>query len=201
MEFLGNNELGFHAQTLGFPSIHTCHAIVYQTANGIYGFHSMGGQIKSSWTPRAAHFAQFVKNHAGGIIPAGTRLYGCAYVCESGRYSPKNTMKQQWKEELTDFATALGYGGRISGYQLNKSLTGKFSGTTSAYVEYDVTGIKCNVSVRQWGVNEHLPAPTPNGNPADHQRMHPNNGAVAMANIVTGINRVGINQISKEKLR
>jgi hypothetical protein len=202
MRFLGNNEFGFDTQSLGFPSIHTCHAIVFQSAAGVFGYHSMGGQVKQAWDVRATHFAEFVRVHQGGAIPQGTRLYGCAFVCAGGRYKGSAVdAKRLWKQELVDFASKLQHTGKISGYQINKSINFAQGGHTSAYVEYVINGEKCDVALRQWGDNEHLPPLTANNHRTDHMMMHPKKGPSVKDRVVENVNNMNLTSISKEKLR
>jgi hypothetical protein len=43
VQYLGTNEIGFDPDVLGFPSVKTCQAIVYETATGLYGLHDALG--------------------------------------------------------------------------------------------------------------------------------------------------------------
>ncbi len=196
--------MGFDAAMLGFPSIQGCHAIVFQTNAGIYGYHNAGGSAADKFQPRATKFREFIES-LGNLTPA-TRLYGCSFVGNNLRgYAgvPATT----WRQELVTYANMLDYHGRISGYDLSKRLIGA---NDSAYVEYRVNGTKCDVYIRKWdqhGIDAH-PATVPNPLPAEHQRLSVKGGGAILieplANVidpVDGVDRDNLTKISKQKLR
>lgn len=199
MKFLMEHEMAFDTQVLGFPSIQGCHAIVFQTDNGIYGFHNYGGSGDSDFSPRAKLFKSFVNTH-GGLTAKAHRVYGVSFVGNNQRgYSGKT--KDKWKQELVKFATELGFAGKISGYDLYKSFNGS---NDSAYVEFRVNGNKCDVYVRKWGAQETPSGSTRNPNPNDHKKRTGASGSMTLSpliNVVTGINTTGLTKISKTKLR
>ncbi len=197
MKFLMEHEMAFDADELGFPSIQGCHAIVYQTKDGLFGYHNAGGSGDDRFKGRATKFAEFVR--ANGGDGSGTRLYGCSFIGNNQRgYSGK--AKDKWKLELVTFATELGYTGKISGYDLHKTLKG---GNDSAYVEYRKSGSKCDVHIRKWSQDEH-PARSANPDQATHKQLQArgfNLSLINLATVVTGVDRNGVTKISKEKLR
>lgn len=202
-EFVGENEVAFDPQELGFPSIHGCQAIVYQTNAGLFGYHSYGGSGDDAFQPRATKFAEFVNSH-GVAANQATRLYGVAFVGDNRRgYSGQ--AKAKWKIELLAYAGALHYTGKISGYDLQKSLP---VSSTSAYVEFRKNGQKCDVFIREWTAAEQTTkiASKPNPNPADHRMLKiRNQGKVLtledIATVGTGVARNNLLQISKIQLR
>ena len=197
MKYLMEHETAFDSTTLGFPSIQGCHAIVYQTKSGIYGFHVAGGSGNNRWPYNARHFAQFIRQHGGGIAK-GSRLYGVTYIGNNQRgYSaPART---NWKNELVEFATALSYTGKISGYDLDKTL----AQGTSAYVEYRVNGDKCDVFIETW-TGPHTPDRTANTNRQDHKGKAgtmDNPSLIDLDTVVSNVTKSALVKISKDKLR
>lgn len=200
MKFLMEHEMGFDANELGFPSIMGCHAVVYQTSAGLYGFHIAGGSGNDQWMENANVFCQFVNGH-GGLAHPATRLYGASFVGNNARgYSLP--AKQNWIGELTAIANALNYNGKISGYDLYKLLKDQSS---SAYVEYRVNGSKCDLHVRKWGQHEggaRAPNPDPNGHKVKKKMSHSVPPTLQnLANVVQNVNRTGLQHVHKEKLR
>lgn len=197
MKYLMEHEIAFDSTRLGFPSIQGCHAIVYQTKAGIYGYHVAGGSGKDRWPYNARHFAQFVRTH-GGLTGKGSRLYGVSYIGNNQRgYSAP--AKTNWKNELVEFATALTYTGNISGYDLDQ----KLAQGTSAYVEYQVNGDKCNVFIEKW-TGPLKPPRTANMNMSDHKGKAgtmDNPSFTALATVVSQVTKSALVKVSKEKLR
>jgi hypothetical protein len=196
--YLSENEVGFHQIRLGFPSISGCHAIVY-VANGLFGLHNFGGADQAQWAERATAFAGFVTSRAGGP-GAGKHLYGVCYATGAnsrgyGLASPK----QVWTRELTAFATALGYGGPISGYDLTNLGT-----PPSVYVLFENVGATCVIQVKGWSKGD---GPTgPNASPLDHQMIARNTNGVGYGlkpknNVVTSVPTSGLRTVYPEKLR
>lgn len=201
MRFLMEHEVGFDDTELGFPSIQGCIAIVYQTHNGLYGYHSYGGSAADKFKQRAPKFREFVDS-AGGV-GGGTRLYGITFVGNNQRgYS--GTPRTTWLEELAEYADKLNYTGKITGYDLCKTLKGS---DKSAYVEYVRNGSKCDVSVREWTHAERTSKPARMNNPdvLKHQLIQTQGGStvklVQLPTVVTGVDRSGLTRISKEQLR
>src|SRR5262245_3841932 len=116
-KYLSENEVGFDQTELGFPSISGCHAIVYATTNGLFGFHNYGGDARDQWPGRSAAFASFVDNHAGGP-GAGRLLYGLCFLTGAQSRGYPEPKKQEWTSELVALANALGYDGEIWGYDM-----------------------------------------------------------------------------------
>ena len=198
MKYLLEHEMGFDTQELGFPSIQGCHAIVYQTSTGLYGYHNFGGSGDDRFLPRATTFSRFVTDH-GGTGQTATRLYGCSFIGNNQR-GYGGIAKTNWKQELVAFATALNYSGKISGYDLYKTLKGA---NASAYVEYQTNGEKCDVHIRQWSKND-KPARVANPDRGGHKLMQAkgfNLSIIDLATVVTNVGRNNLVTISKEKLR
>lgn len=146
---LGEHQVGFDAHELGFPSIDACMAIVVVCPNGLYGYHSYGGETVGAWADRGPAFRQFITGHGGDPTQA-TRLYGVTHVT-SKRGWGGGVRKQLWLAELQAYAGYLGTQCRISGYNLDDAIAGGFhKKTCSAYVRFNKAGTKCNVAVQSW---------------------------------------------------
>ena len=196
MKFMGEHEMAFDGQALGFPSIQGCHAIVYQTSQGIYGYHNYGGSATAAFSVRAARFRHFLQQ-LGALNTPAYRLYGVSFVGNNQRGYAMNDVKGQWKQELTEFANALNYTGKISGYDLYKTFQGA---NDCAYVEFRANHHKCDLYVRQWmpGQENDVMLGVP---PQNHHVRH--NG-VNMQNVdraFTQISRIGVTKVSKQQLR
>ena len=197
--------MGFDPQELGFPSIQGCHAIVYQTMSGLYGYHNAGGSEDKRWMPRAKMFKEFIHD-LNGMQSQGTRLYGCSFIGNNQRgYFPLNMAAHKWTQELLAFAQELGYRGRISGYDLAKTIKGN---SVSAYVEYQKNGTKCDVSIRQWQPSDPArPSKVANASGLNHRMMQAKGFTLSLQNLASvvdpqhGINRNGLTKVSKQKLR
>lgn len=193
---LGERQFGFHATTLGFPSIETCMAIVLVTPGGLYGFHNFGGNNPIQFADKANAFLNCVNQIVGGgALPAASRLYGITHV--SKRY----TDKANWTNELAAFAGRMNFTGRISGYNLDKfTKTG-----SSAYVEFRKNGTKCDAYVEDWDNVVHTTGANPWG--GDLISTRPTGGGTVLlpapaAPIYVTITPTGaLRRISKSKLR
>jgi hypothetical protein len=144
---LYERQFGFDPKAIGFPSILGCHAVVYVTAEGLYGFHNAGGSGKDHWKPRGEWLATFTK---GTTKPAGKglSLYGtCSRGTTNNRGYTMATKMQDWTSEMKAYAEALGFKGKLAGYDLDKNA---WATTHSTYVEYRKDGDKITVHVSKW---------------------------------------------------
>ncbi|WP_270936802.1 hypothetical protein [Falsiroseomonas oryzae] len=138
--FLKEREVGFDSSRLGYPSVANCLAVCYVTPNGLFGLHNNGAVDPGPRAERSTAFANFVMAHAS--YAKGTRLYGVTFAANN-RYPASPNAK--WAEELGVFATALGFDGKIRGFDLaNAGITG------SAYVEFRWAGEKAEIWVEAW---------------------------------------------------
>jgi hypothetical protein len=191
MQYLLEHDFGFDVDGIGFPSISGCHAIAYLTSNGLFGFHNAGGSGKGDFAPRAMAFATYVREHFDGN-GNGLHLYGCSFVGDNRRGYTIGQAMAQWKEELQAMATALNFGGTISGYDLHGS---GINQPGSAYVEYRVNGNACDIFVKQWtDAGKALGANEKRNN---HKRRV---GAVPDT-IVTAVDATGMGQVIPQVLR
>jgi hypothetical protein len=147
---LGERQVGFDALKLGFPSIDGCMAIVVVLPDGLYGYHSFGGELAVHWPKIVPRFKEFIEAK-GGNLKKATRLYAVAHLSKRGwRAGPK---KDLWKEELRAYKTGLGLDCRTSGYNADDAVEAGFHDKKSSiYVEFEKFGAKCDVSVQSWPV-------------------------------------------------
>jgi len=200
MIYLSENEIGFDAQGLGFPSIRGCHAIVYVTSNGLFGLHNYGGDLARDWPERSAVFGQFVSGHAQGT-GAGKTLYGVCYATTQRAYTVNGIApKQNWKGELAAFAAAVGFNGPIYGYDL----AGR-GFQPPAYVHYTSVGSTCVIQVKPW--NKADSGEGANNTPQDYQMIARNKNGVGYElkatkqQVVTSMSTAGLTTVYPEKLR
>jgi hypothetical protein len=151
MQYLGTNELGFDAYELGFPSVKTCQAIVYQTKIGLFGLHDALGNI-AAFPQKCSAFAAYVQetamdhaNYAECVIGVITREH------RFGKAS-----NADWTAQLLQVAAALGFGGDIWGARLESHV----GSTDSAYIRFDrrsggsASAPPCKVSYKRWSKME-----------------------------------------------
>ncbi|MDB5412326.1 MAG: hypothetical protein JWR10_661 [Rubritepida sp.] len=197
MRYLGEMQLGQNNFELGFPSINCCNAVIYATKQGLFGFHSFGGDIKAKWDERAVLFAQFVQDAAGGAV-TGTRLYSVTFVGRRG-YSSRD----QWKEELVAYADALNFRGKLRGVNLSDVILGG----SSAYVRARREGDKCEIFCKPWSDADKLSHSA--ANPVLHREMFPQKvlgiNHLILRNIpgqvLTDLNQAGANRAHSARLR
>ncbi|MDE1907377.1 MAG: hypothetical protein KGH75_13115 [Rhodospirillales bacterium] len=145
---LGERQAGFDTRKLGFPSVDGCMAIVVVLPEGLYGYHSLGGERDTDWPRIIPQFKAFIEGK-GGTPANATRLYGITHVSKRGW--SLGVRKERWKEELKAYYDGLGLSCRISGYNLDDGIVGGFHKKgVSAYVEFEKFGSKCDVSVQSW---------------------------------------------------
>jgi hypothetical protein len=196
-KYLSENEVGFDQTELGFPSIGGCHAIVYATTSGLFGFHNFGGDAVDQWPGRSAAFASFVDNHAGGPGTGGL-LYGLCFLTGAQSRGYRQPKKQEWTSELVSFANALRYDGEIWGYDL-----GDTGLPSPVYVVYHrPVGTTCVIQVKAW--NDADSARGQNSSPNDHQMIVKRSvyslGSTA-SKVVTSVSPAGLRTVYPEKLR
>jgi hypothetical protein len=104
--FLNERQVGFDAQSVGFPDIGACMGLALQVAGGLYGFHIMPKE-----TDKIGAFLQFFNGHVS--TGAMNHLYGCCRWSE--RYGATAT-QTDWEAEMKSIATLLGYTGPVSGF-------------------------------------------------------------------------------------
>jgi hypothetical protein len=169
MRFLGENEFGFSPSALGFPSISGCRAVVYQNANGLFGFHQASGAHSDKFARFGAKFATFVRDHAMGG-GAGTSFYIAAKQTAGGSYSMGAKGMQEHLSEVQAFTSALGFKGTARSYNLSARWA-----HVGVYVEVTATGGVCKMQGNAW-VEHHNPdhkGPVPALERANHLHSYP----------------------------
>lgn len=194
--YLGEREVGFDTQVLGFPSISNCHAIVFVTSGGLYGLHAFGGSHATSMAHYAARFRDFVL----GPVPnrTGTRLYGVTFA-RGNRYATGqgHDWEADWKAELATYAQALNFAGKIRGYDLTRSVANP---PHSAYVEFRKVADKCEIWVKQWSDSDKTTGHNPSR--LTHLRTHPNQTQLLdVVSVVTKVTTNGLTRVHSKRLR
>jgi hypothetical protein len=121
--YLNENQAGSDRAAIGFPHLLICMGVVMQTGNWLYGYHFDAPETTAE---NAVAFADFIRTR-GGNAGNGVRLYGVANW--SVRYPGGG--KSDWRAEMQNIATALGYHGRASGFD-----TGVIDPQDGTYVEF-----------------------------------------------------------------
>jgi hypothetical protein len=157
MRFLDTNQVGFDPHALGFPSVQSCQAIVYQTDIGLFGFHASSSNLLSH-TKKAEAFAQYVQNRSMTHAPPHGATHG---VCVIGvitrfeRFGDKQGTTAHWGDELDAIATQLAFTGPVYGAQV-MSHVGQ---NESIYVRFDWhANARCTVRFKRWSKMEYYQA-------------------------------------------
>lgn len=151
---LWGDEFGYDPEKIGFPSVLGCHAIVYLTTEGLFGFHNMGGTDKKD---RGAWLAEFAKTNFVSATK-GIHLYSaCSRTDGSGKVNARGYSKptlKSWQEEMKTFAKALNFKGPISGFDVDKAAGWptivKGTDRDSAYFEFRKAGSACTIHYCPW---------------------------------------------------
>ena len=143
MKYLATNEIGFDAASLGFPSVKTCQAIVYETTVGLFGFHDALSNA-TIFTRRCDSFRQFVQGYAINHATQSRSIIGV--ITREQRFYKTTESVAAWKAQLVEVATVLGFTGDIWGVRLEEHV-GK---DDSTYMRFDVAPVRCKVSYKRW---------------------------------------------------
>ncbi|MGH7121834.1 MAG: hypothetical protein ACREFP_23050 [Acetobacteraceae bacterium] len=147
MQYLGTNEIGFDKQALGFPSVKTCQAIVYETGSALYGFHDALGQ-SAAFPAKCSAFAQFVQEVS--INHKWLAICVIGVITREQRF--KMNQVDEWKAQLFEVAEHLDFQGEIWGARLQE----RVGDDDSAYIRFDrldhTSGVKppCQISFKTW---------------------------------------------------
>jgi hypothetical protein len=145
MKYIGNNHIGFDANALGFPSVKGCQVVVYQTTNGLYGFHDMkGGGGLDIDTAKANAFAFWVQNHHQTHFQESIRLFGV--INQTHQYYNTTAGNTQWRNMLIGIANALRFSGPIHGVRI----TDHVGANDSLYIRFDVNQNNCQIRYKRW---------------------------------------------------
>jgi hypothetical protein len=150
MIYLGNNQVGHDAQSIGFPTVGTCNAIVYQTTQALYGLHNMGSWDSAALRKsKAVTFGLYVQQCNIPHTDHATNLY--SVVVASARHGTIPIQgcdpQEAWNDELIQIAESLKYNGTITLISIQKHIE-KTSGTFGpVYIQYDARpgGASCDI--------------------------------------------------------
>jgi hypothetical protein len=164
VRFLDTNQVGFDPAALGFPSVQSCQALVYQTDIGLFGFHASSSSLPVH-EKKCDAFALFVQNrsiaHAGAVVNTrGVCVIGV--ITRYERFGDKQGTKDNWGNELTAFADALGFTGNVYGIQVSSHV----DKNESIYVRFDwVANARCKVRYKRWTKMDYYQAGVGVGDP------------------------------------
>jgi hypothetical protein len=183
--YLGEREVGFEIEMVGFPSIDGCHAVALETKEGFYGFHNLGGSAKATFDERAKSFMEFVTT--AFVQPTETTaLWGVCFHDKRG-YEGNDKLKA-WKDEMKAFAKALDFKGPVKGYNLGATSgwpnKPDNSGLDSAYVELRKANNAVTLHVKPWQHMKFTKAAIQNK--ANHKTTDGKGGVKAIATQIYG---------------
>lgn len=151
MQYLGTNEIGYDRTALGFTSVKTCQAIVYQTAQALIGFHdAFCNDVQFGL--KLGHFAQYAQERSIRHKWHARSLIG---VINSDQRFKANQV-DDWKRQLFAVAAALSFDGEVWGARVTDHL----AHDDSMYVRFDVATDEpsgprhCRVSYKTWNKME-----------------------------------------------
>jgi hypothetical protein len=108
--YLREDHIGADQDTVGFPNLSTCLALVVQTSTRLYGYHI----ALQSEEARLEQLAELIEQNE----PQGqmVHLYGSCYWANRYPFSRGTTAATQWEAEMTSIADTLQYTGPVSGF-------------------------------------------------------------------------------------
>lgn len=150
MLFLNSNDYGFDAQSLGFPSVMGCQALVLLTSQGLYGLHDLKAGAAEAARLKIEFFADWVR--ATFAAKGGgnkLRLYGV--INNTQQYTNNAFGNGEWDAMLRHLAEALEFDGPISKYRVNKHIDRK----GSIYIRFDnAHDDTCLIRYKRWSKME-----------------------------------------------
>lgn len=127
--YLVEDEAGFDADTVGFPSLGGCMAFVVVCDNGLFGYHITPGH-----KDRVGVFREYCTTGPSsaqwGVI---RHLYGSCYW--RNRYAGGDNKFFQWVDEMRYLAGELQYNGGFSGFDTSATQT-NITLADATYLEY-----------------------------------------------------------------
>lgn len=116
MIYLWSTQIAVDAQSLGFPSVDSCLAVVLQSDQGLAGWHSFNTNLATTGQ-NAAQFGAYATANLPGVW---LRLYG---ACNRG------VRGGNWQQDMQAIATAIGFTGTVIGLDMKVT-------TGGAHVEF-----------------------------------------------------------------
>lgn len=126
--YLAEDEVGFDANKIGFPTLGSCMGLAVQNGAGLYGFH-----IPPGHNERSTAFADLYAGQPANL------LISCARW--NARYDGAVNTFLSWLAEVQEIAGLIGYSGQVMGFNLSTLLGGnaqRLADGESAYCEFTV---------------------------------------------------------------
>jgi hypothetical protein len=108
--YLREDHIGADLDTVGFPNLSTCLAVVVQTTTQLYGYHI----ASQSETERVEQLLALI--HQTEPQAQMVHLYGSCYWANRYPFSRGTTAATQWEAEMGSIADTLQYTGPVSGF-------------------------------------------------------------------------------------
>jgi hypothetical protein len=152
--WIGTNQTGWDANSIGFHSIQGCTGLVLRTDHWIAGWHVGGGgggnYLYSGQTKIAfqgAAFLAYIQAINPHPWPAVGMLGGTVALWNI------HNGHGDWKTELADFAAIIGYQGPTHGFDLRS----KVGATESCDVVVTMDGAGCRIEYKRTRKMDHTP--------------------------------------------
>ena len=149
--FLKEHEFGYDPNTLGFPSIDACRAVVLHTSNGLFGWHQASGAYPDRFNTYGNKLASYIRGHRHASSTA-LGIYMVTHVGMRGGYggisgtpAGNDQAGREHLAEIAAYAQAIGFVGPIRSYDLSFKWP-----NCSCYVEFTANGGTCDVHASAW---------------------------------------------------
>ena len=143
---LNSNDYGYDGQTLGFPSVMGCQAIVLLTSQGLYGLHDLKAGTAAAAKIKADFWTNWVVTTMGqkGKVQMH-KLYGV--INNEHQYGATTEGNDDWDKTLRYISEQLGFDGDICKYRI----TTHIDKGGSLYIRFDdAHDGTCTIQYKRW---------------------------------------------------
>lgn len=144
MKLVNMHEMVWSKDLIAFPGLGNCHGIVYATTGGMFGWHLAGVAMPDYYTELRKFITK--NSHSIGVEP----------ICILGA-CPTNRGTN--KQELKDFARAIGYKGKVEIYKWDIEA----KGWTSTYVLVTRMSSEISVAIAEFNQDNEKRGANPSG--------------------------------------
>ena len=123
--YLREDHVGADQDTVGFPNLSTCLALVVQTSTRLYGYH-ITPLSEEAQLEELSDLIQQTEPQAQMV-----HLYGSCYFANRYSFSRGTAVATQWQTEMTSIADTLQYTGPVSGFDFGLGHTWNLSARLS----------------------------------------------------------------------